>query len=288
MNHYIQDSVEIAKNLLAAIPLLRSMKEKLSVKRDKTLSDVSKPFQICQHLLRSSRIDLKDKIILEIGPGNFLATGLLYLALGAKKVYLLDRFKHIFWDKKDITFHKAVFAELAKRNYPYREAVNEAVTITTKSIELNPDLIEYRLGDAAELPFENESIDFIFSNAVMEHIHNPEDAVKEFARVTKAGGLNSHEIDLRDHFFKSTPLRLLKYSDTLWNLMAWNRPGYTNRLRFSDWIMLFKRYFKIELIKQILVLNNRKILNNLALNKKFKKYSKEELRILAFWVFLSK
>ena len=288
MNHYIQDLVEIAKNLLAAIPLLRSTKEKLSVRRDKTLSDVSRPFQICQHILRSSRIDLKDKTILEIGPGNFLATGLLYLALGAKKVYLLDRFKHIFWDKKGIAFHKALLDEIAKRNYRYQEAVNESVTITKNSIELNPDLIEYRLGDAAELPFENESIDFIFSNAVMEHIHNPEDAVKEFARVTKAGALNSHEIDLRDHFFKSTPLRLLKYSDTLWNLMAWNRPGYTNRLRFSDWIMLFKRYFKIELIKQILVLYDKKILNNLALNKRFKKYSKEELRILAFWVLLSK
>ena len=288
MNHYIQDLVEIAKNLLATIPLLSSMKEKLSVRRDKTLSDVSRPFQICQHLLRGSRIDLKDKIILEIGPGNFLATGLLYLALGAKKVYLLDRFKHIFWDMKAIAFHKALLDEIAKRNYPYQEAVNESVTITKNSIELNPDLIEYRLGDAAELPFENESIDFIFSNAVMEHIHNPEDVVKEFYRVTKAGGLNSHEIDLRDHFVKSTPLRLLKYSDTLWNLMAWNRPGYTNRLRFSDWIMLFKRYFKIELIKQILVLDDKKMLNNPVLNKRFKKYSKEELRILAFWVLISK
>ena len=75
MNDYIQDLVEIAKNLLAAIPLLRSTKEKLSVRRDKTFSDVSRPFQICQHLLRSSGIDLNDKIILEIGPDNFLQGG---------------------------------------------------------------------------------------------------------------------------------------------------------------------------------------------------------------------
>jgi hypothetical protein len=35
---------------------------------------------------------LKDKIILEYGPGDFLGTGLIFLLNGAKRVYCIDRF----------------------------------------------------------------------------------------------------------------------------------------------------------------------------------------------------
>ena len=43
-------------------------------------------------------------------------------------------------------------------------------------------------GDMFNLPFNDESFDFVFNEGVIEHYTNPEDAVKEMLRITKRGG----------------------------------------------------------------------------------------------------
>src|SRR4030095_14421423 len=45
------------------------------------------------------------------------------------------------------------------------------------------------LGDAHALPFETESIEFVLSLAVLEHIQHPAVAIQEINRVLKRGGL---------------------------------------------------------------------------------------------------
>ncbi|GAH95169.1 unnamed protein product, partial [marine sediment metagenome] len=70
------------------------------------------------------------------------------------------------------------------------------------SINFDSDKIEYRCTDTANLPFADNSIDCVFSNAVLEHIHNPQKVICEIARVTKRIGIGIHEVDFRDHFFK--------------------------------------------------------------------------------------
>ncbi|MCH6254953.1 class I SAM-dependent methyltransferase [Puniceicoccaceae bacterium K14] len=49
-------------------------------------------------------------------------------------------------------------------------------------------LVDY-LGDAVSLPFENESLDFVASSHVLEHIANPIKALLEWQRVLKPGGV---------------------------------------------------------------------------------------------------
>ncbi len=44
------------------------------------------------------------------------------------------------------------------------------------------------VGDAHELPFENETFDQILCTEVLEHLHTPEQAIKEMHRVLKTGG----------------------------------------------------------------------------------------------------
>jgi SAM-dependent methyltransferase len=44
-------------------------------------------------------------------------------------------------------------------------------------------------GDAAKLPLADECIDTILCTEVMEHVHDPEGAVTEFARVLRPGGI---------------------------------------------------------------------------------------------------
>jgi len=44
-------------------------------------------------------------------------------------------------------------------------------------------------GDAMDMPFENESLDVVYMNAVLEHVPDPALAFKETARVLKKGGV---------------------------------------------------------------------------------------------------
>ena len=96
-----------------------------------------------------------------------------------------------------------------------------------------------------------------------------------------------HEVDLSDHRFQKNPLRLLQYPDWLWNAMIWNRPGYSNRLRSSDYLNLF-RAGGFEIQKNLIVKKYEGNVKELKIDRTFCSYSPDELGILAFWVMLRK
>ena len=66
------------------------------------------------------------------------------------------------------------------------------------------------LGDLKKI--KSGSIDFIFSQAVLEHIRLNEfnETIKQLYRVLKIDGTSSHQIDLRDHL--SENLNNLRFS----------------------------------------------------------------------------
>lgn len=48
--------------------------------------------------------------------------------------------------------------------------------------------VEFAVADACALPFGESSFDAVFCVAVLQHLREPEQAVREFARVTRPGG----------------------------------------------------------------------------------------------------
>lgn len=48
--------------------------------------------------------------------------------------------------------------------------------------------VGYAAADACHLPFPDSTFDSTFCVAVLQHVRNPEDAIAEFARVTRPGG----------------------------------------------------------------------------------------------------
>ncbi len=56
--------------------------------------------------------------------------------------------------------------------------------VLDKVADYNPDIV----GDVLDLPFENESVDAILGIHLLEHVEEPQRAVREIYRVLKPGG----------------------------------------------------------------------------------------------------
>lgn len=95
------------------------------------------------------------KIVLEIGCGNGIGARLINEYFSPSKIYAIDL------DKRMV--------DLAKRHNLYGS-------------------INFELGDASRLRFEDGQFDAVFDFGVIHHIANWEDCIKELKRVLKVGG----------------------------------------------------------------------------------------------------
>jgi ubiquinone/menaquinone biosynthesis C-methylase UbiE len=155
--------------------------------------------------------DLANKTILEIGPGNGLITGKYANELGAAKTWLIDS-----------------------------EPIAE-VEPFPNTIYLTEGLKSFR-----EVP--DASVDFLFSNAVLEHIRLREFAplVMEMKRVLKPEGTGSHQIDFRDHL--QYALNNLRFSERIWESEFMAKSGfYTNRIPWAKMQAILEEHFSVRI-----------------------------------------
>jgi SAM-dependent methyltransferase len=150
---------------------------------------------------------------------------------------------------------------------------------------------------SAQLPFEDDSFDLIYSVATLEHVPGPERTVSEMKRALRPGGIGVHEIDLKDHG-KSDPLKFLEWSDdeytakaqlygegtSLKGILDGTCQGevFCNRFRMSDWLDLFHRYgFEILELEPLIVLDPSSVLRE-RFAEPFQSKSVKDLAVLAF------
>lgn len=150
--------------------------------------------------------------------------------------------------------------------------------------------------DARKTGIESNSIDFILSNATMEHIpqiHLP-DIMKECHRILKPGGIMSNAIDYRDHwsFFDPTisVFNYLQFNDKEWNRL---NPSimYQNRMRHKDHMEIITEC-GFEVLEEIPDYPDQSEINQLkelVLNAHFKdNYTLEDLSIKSCMLVLRK
>ena len=150
--------------------------------------------------------------------------------------------------------------------------------------------------DARKTGIESNSIDFILSNATMEHIpqiHLP-DIMKECFRILKPGGIMSNAIDYRDHwsFFDSSisVYNYLQYNDKEWDKL---NPSimYQNRMRHKDHMKIINEagFEVLEELPDHPDQAEMKQLKELKLNDHFNNnYTAEELSIKSSMLVLRK
>ena len=139
------------------------------------------------------------------------------------------------------------------------------------------------VGDASNLPMENNSVDFICSNNTFEHIPGMvlKNILVEFRRILCPGGVMSHFIDMSDHFahFDShiTIYNFLKYSSRTWSRID-NSIQPQNRMRYRDYLELY-RETGIPVSHEEIREGSLEDLEKVKVHQEFTSYTPEELAI---------
>ena len=197
--------------------------------------------------------------IAELGPGDSIGTGLAGLVCGSKKFYALDVVKHTniknnisVFDELVTLFAKRsampdnnefprVLPRLASYNFPSEIFTNNNLEkLLDKSriqclrnelvdMEKQKNSIQYMCPWHDPKIIENDSVDVVFSQAVLEHVEDLKNTYDAMYKWVKKGGCISNQIDFESHGLSDEWNGHWSFSDLTWKLMKGNRPYLINR-----------------------------------------------------------
>lgn len=240
MNHITRDiSLEIAKNVAMSIPAVRRWRLRQPragarfTGQDAELERYA--FQSLRAVLRHR--DVSGAKVLEIGPGDYLTSGLALLGAGAASYTSVDRFVGDFSQLEGKEWYTGI--ELAWPRifpeYPW-PAIDGA-----RFPEDYPELVS-----AHDLPVEEighlGEFDVICSFQVGEHVSDIDLFARANATMLAPGGVAVHRIDFGPHGAwraNPDPLAFLRVPDPLWRLASARR-GLPNRLRLNETVAAFE------------------------------------------------
>lgn len=174
--------------------------------------------------------------VLELGPGDSVFTAVIAKAMGANKVWLVDAGAFAV---TDISAYQTLFAFLRKQGFALTNIQNPK-TFSEVLAQCNAAYLTSGVSSLSQI--DGQSIDFCFSNAVLEHVPKKEMDLlaRELKRVLKPGGISVHRVDLQDHL--SGQLNNLRFSEEVWESRLFRKAGfYTNRIRYAEMVALFEQ-----------------------------------------------
>ena len=174
---------------------------------------------------------LRNKRVLEIGPGDNLGVALKFLIAGAQQVVCLDKFFYKHDSEKQYNIYQELRANLNdEERYIYDNIIN-----LDNGITFDPQKLLYIHGagiEDADKILEPRPFDFIISRAVLEHLYNLDAAFSTMNRLLVPDGYMIHKIGFMDHGVFSVkgfhPLTYLTIPDPVYKLMTYDS-GKPNR-----------------------------------------------------------
>jgi SAM-dependent methyltransferase len=214
-------------------------------------------------LARNAGMEQFPDIVGELGPGDSIGVGLAALLSGAKRYIALDAMAHA-----DIAINLQVLdglVELFRRETPIpgrvqfpeiapdlpdhvfphglldRKRLHDALAddriawlrALVKGEHRDSSVIEYRAPWECVADDDAGSVDFILTNAVMEHVMDLPAAYAAMFRWLRPGGHASHQIDFRSHSLFRAWDGHWACADWLWRLFIGRRPYLLNREPFA-------------------------------------------------------
>lgn len=234
------------------------------------------------HYQRVRKIMSKENFVgLEIGPGGYFSSSVVSHFYGCQKTLMVDVEKV---DPKAMKAYPKLMEFLEGKGLNVGEL--KFLKDMNKILKtVNGEYLEKGIHSLFEIP--SASVDFIWSNACLEHIYLEEfrDFIGETRRILRKDGVCSHTIDLRDHLGQS--LNNLRFSPEKWETDEIRMSGfYTNRIRFKEMLRIFEKAgFKVDLMRvnrwEKLPIKIQRI------NPEFLRDKEEELNVSGFEVILT-
>lgn len=213
-------------------------------------------------------IDEVPRVVGELGPGDSIGIGLAALLSGTEKYYGMDVLAHaslrqhlpmvdqmveLFARRADIPNERefpnlkpqissyAFPAHLLSDKHLSVSLAPERVQKIKRSLE-NCDgpatMIKYAAPWYNDIVIENESIDMIYSQAVLEHVDDLNSTYNAMFRWLKRGGCLSHQVDFKSHDLMKAWNGHWTISDGMWRLMRGRRAYLLNREPHSTHLRL--------------------------------------------------
>lgn len=174
-------------------------------------------------------------VALEIGPGDSLSTAVVAKAFGAERSYLIDVGP---FARTDLELYRELAVVLQSIGR-HMGNLSRCTTIAQLMHACNAFYLTEGISSFGKIA--DASVDFIFSQAALEHIrrHDFDNLVREMHRVLKPKGFASHNVDLKDHL--GGRLNNLRFSERVWESEWMAGSGfYTNRIRFGEMLDRFR------------------------------------------------
>jgi len=222
----------------------------------KKMALTSKRLDICSaQFAHSFSLSNKNSIVgkncLEIGGGWLLTHALVLHLIGAKKVIVVDVFplanpKYLYdaLNSSVISIIRDVLSPFDEHD-KIRSRLDNLLSISKFDFNVLEDLgIYYKAPiDLSKIKL-NDSVDFIYSNSVLEHVplKDINNLIKNLSLLLKKDGFMLHCIHLEDHKSPTTPFDFLSINSKLYDSHNQTRRG--NRLRCSNWINIFSNIDK--------------------------------------------
>lgn len=172
--------------------------------------------------------------MLELGPGDSLFGGLIASALGATHIWLVDTGRYAV---EDVSRYEAMSAHLRNKGLP---AADLSACSNIDDVLKAGAMTYFIRGVQSLKEISDASIDYLVSNAVLEHVdlHDFALLVSELRRILKPEGCACHRVDLKDHL--GGGLNNLRFAQKTWEGPLFKSSGfYTNRIRFSAMTTMF-------------------------------------------------
>lgn len=226
-----------AKMALTSLPVPYGFWKKIGIYAHGEMQDPAYALRVFNKHFAASGVSGRSGLVgLEMGPGDSIGSAVAARAMGFSAFYLVDAGDYA---NRDIETYKEMGRLCAREGLAPPDLAQakgfEDVLAACGAVYSTSGLQSYR-----DIP--TAGVDFIFSQAVLEHVRRGEFAqiAAEMRRVLKPDGVASHQVDLRDHL--GGGLDNMRIASRWWEAEFMARSGfYTNRIRFAEMCEIFEQ-----------------------------------------------
>jgi hypothetical protein len=261
---------------------------------------------------RENGLNTNPETVAELGPGDSLGISLAALLSGAARCFAFDVVAHASAARDLAIFNNLVsmfecraaipddvefpgaFPKLKDYRFPVDILTNRRIETalapervrrirdSLTMLESNDSLIRYRAPWYDASVVKKDSVDMIFSQAVLEHVDDLEMVYRTMNQWLTTSGYVSHQIDLKSHGWAEEWNGHWTYSDFMWKLIRGRDSWLINREPRSTHIrLLTDTGFRIVSCESFAT-ESRIGINDLA--KRFRGMSEEDLRTSGLFV----